>query len=135
MPSTTIDVRMAYSEDEEVAIMQAVLRAQVDALGIAPSNRNIVLQVHLPHRFLGRPDRPNPERFTNISIHVLPGYTLQTKRRLYRSIVEQLEPLGIPPMCVLIRLIGLPPGNTAIRGGQAMCDVPYEPPVNQDGPA
>lgn len=130
MPSTTIDVRMAYSEEQEVAIIQAVRRAQIEALRLDPSNHNIILRSHLPHRFVGRPDRPNPERFTNVSIYVLPGYTLVTKRRLYRCIVNELEALGIPPMCVLIKLHEVSAENTAIRGGQAMCDVEYARPDN-----
>ncbi|MGL4576409.1 MAG: tautomerase family protein [Burkholderiaceae bacterium] len=124
---------MAYSAEQEAAIIEAVARAQMDALSLSPANRNIILHAHLPHRFVGRPDRPNPERFTNISIYVLPGYTLATKRRLYKRIVEALEPLGIPPMCVLIKLHELTDENTAIRGGQAMCDVDYERPVNAMG--
>lgn len=121
---------MTYSEEQEVAIIEAVLRAQLAALQISSSNRNIILRVHLPHRFIGRPDRPSPERFTNVTICLLPGYTLETKRRLYRCIVNELEPLGIPPMCVLIRLHELAAENMAIRGGQAMCDLAYERPLN-----
>jgi hypothetical protein len=130
MPSTTIDIRMTYSQEQEVAIIEAVRKALLQALQLSPSNQNIILRSHLPHRFLGRPDRPYPERFTNVSIYVLPGYTLETKRKLYRCIVSELEPLGIPPMCVLIKLHELSAENTAIRGGQAMCDLEYEQPLN-----
>lgn len=131
MPSTIIDVRKTYTEDEEIAIIEAVHKAQIQALQLHPSNRNIILQSHLPHRFVGRPDRANPERFTNISIYVLPGYTLQTKRDLYTAIVNNLEVLGIPKTCVLIRLHELSAENTAVRGGQAMCDVEYDKPINR----
>ncbi len=44
MPSTTIDVCMAYTEAEEVAIIEAVHRVQAEALGISPSNRNLILR-------------------------------------------------------------------------------------------
>ena len=131
MPSTIIDVRMAYSEAEESAIIEAVHLAQMEALHLDSNNRNIILHSHLPHRFLGRPDRANPERFTNISLFVLPGYTLETKRKFYKAIVNNLEPLGIPKMCVLIKFHELSPENTAIRGGTAMCDLEYTKPINE----
>jgi 5-carboxymethyl-2-hydroxymuconate isomerase len=123
MPSTTIEVRRNYSEAEETAILEAVHGALVEAFHIPPHFRNLILVVHPPHRFLGRPDRENPDRFTNISIFVLPGRTLEAKRRLYKAIVERLEPLGIPAMCVLIKLHELPSENIAVRGGQAVCDI------------
>ncbi|OFZ28415.1 MAG: hypothetical protein A2622_04760 [Bdellovibrionales bacterium RIFCSPHIGHO2_01_FULL_40_29] len=131
MPSTIIDVRMAYTEAEEVAIIEAVRLAQKEALHLDDNNRNIILVPHLPHRFLGRPDRENPERFTNVSLFVLPGYTTETKRQLYRAIVDKLEPLGIPKTCVLIKFHELSPENTAIRGGIAMCDLDYAKPTNK----
>ena len=123
MPSSTIEVRRNYSEAEEVAILDAVHSALVEAFRIPPSYRNLTLVVHPPHRFQGRTDCPDPERVTNISIFVLPGRSLAAKRRLYAAIVERLEPLGIPRLCVLIKLHELAPENIAVRGGQAVCDV------------
>ena len=123
MPSTTIEVRRHYSEAEEVAILEAVHAALVEAFQIPPSYRNLTLLVHPPHRFLGRLDCPDPERLTNISIFVLPGRSIEAKRRLYTAIVDKLEALGIPRMCVLIKLHELAPENIAVRGGQAVCDV------------
>ena len=75
------------------------------------------------HRFLGRTDCPDPERLTNISIFVLPGRSVDAKRRLYQEIVGRLEAFGIPRACVLVRLNELPAENIAVRGGQAVCDV------------
>jgi hypothetical protein len=102
MPSITIDVRKNYTEAEEVAILEAVHSALVEAFCILPSHRNLILVAHPPHSFLGRPDCENPDRLTNISIFVLPGRSVEAKRRLYRTIIENLEPLGIPRNCVLI---------------------------------
>jgi hypothetical protein len=123
MPSTTIEVRRHYSEAEELAILEAVHAALVEAFQIPPSYQNLTLVVHAPHRFLGRTDGPDPERLTNISIFVLPGRSIEAKRRLYTAIVDKLEALGIPRMCVLIKLHELAPENVAVRGGQAVCDV------------
>jgi len=123
MPSSTIEVRTIYSEAEEVAILDAVHDALVEAFRIPPGFRNLTFVVHAPHRFQGRDDCPDPKRLTNISIFVLPGRSLDAKRQLYTEIVERLERLGIPRLCVLIKLHELAPEDIAVRGGQAVCDV------------
>ena len=123
MPSTTIEVRRNYTEAEEVAILDTVHEAIVEAFQIPPGFRNLTLVVHPPHRFAGRLDCPDPERLTNISLFVLPGRSVEAKRHLYSAIVERLEVLGIPRLCVLIKLHELAPENIAVRGGQAVCDV------------
>ena len=110
--------------------MEAVHAALVDAFRVSPVHRNIVLTVHEASRFLGRLDCPDPDRLTNISIFVLPGRSVEAKRRLYQGIVKGLQPLGIPPDCVLIRLHELPPENIGVRGGQAVCDVELGYPVD-----
>jgi hypothetical protein len=123
MPSSTIEVRRNYTEAEEVAILDAVHESLVEAFRIPPSYRNLTLVVHAPHRFQGRTDSPDPDRSTNISIFVLPGRSIEAKRQLYAAIVEKLERLGIPRLCVLIKLHELAPENIAVRGGLAVCDV------------
>ena len=75
-------------------------------------------------------DSPAPERLTNVSIYLLPGRSVGAKRELYRRIVASFADLGIPPHCVLIRLIELPPENFGVRGGQALCDVDLGYPVD-----
>ena len=129
MPSATIEVRRSYSPEEESALMEAVHAAIVEAFQVSPVHRNVALFVHAPHRFIGRTDCPDPERVTNISIFVLPGRSVDAKRRLYRSLVRRLEGFGIPPACVLVRLHELPAENFAVRGGQALCDVELGYPV------
>lgn len=130
MPSAAIEVRRAYTPDEEMALLEAVHSALVEAFKILPAHRNLTLIVHPPHRFLGRPDCENPERLTNISVFVLRGRTVEAKRHLYKAIIERLELLGIPRMCVLIKLHELSPENVAVRGGQALCDIELGYPVD-----
>jgi len=130
MPSITIDIRREYSEAEEAALIEAVHAALVEAFHILPAHRNVILNVHAPHRFVGRPDCESPERLTNISIFVVAGRSRDAKRRLYKAIVERLEPLGIPPLCVLIKLHEMAAENIGVRGGQAICDVELGYPVD-----
>lgn len=130
MPSIRIDVRRAYTPQQETALMDAAHAALVEAFAIDPANRNITLYVHAPHRFVGRPDCAQPEWLTNISIYLLPGRSAAAKRRLYQGLVARLAVLGIPGECLLVRLHEMPGENIAVRGGQAVCDLDLGYPVD-----
>lgn len=130
MPSAIVDIRRAYSPQDEQRLLEIVHACIVEAFQVSPVHRNLTLNVHAPHRFLGRTDCPAPDYLTNISIFVLPGRSLAAKRRLYQLLVTQLQTLGIPPACVLVRLHELPPENIAVRGGLPICDVDLGYPVD-----
>ena len=123
MPSIVIDVCRAYTPAEETALMEAVYAAVVEAFSVPAGNRNVVLQVHAPHRFMAKPDCPDPARATNVSLFVLAGRSLQAKRRLYAAIVRRLGELGVPAACILIKLHEMAAQIVAVRGGQAVCDI------------
>lgn len=123
MPSATAEVRRSYTPAEETALLQAVHDCIVAAFRVSPVHRNVTRVVHPPHRFLGRTDCPDPERLTHISLFVLPGRSLDAKRRLYQLLVQSLATFGIPPACVLVRLHELPAENFGVRGGVPVCDV------------
>lgn len=123
MPSVVIEVRCPYPEPVQAALLGAAYDAVVDALRVSPVHRNATLVEHPPHRFIGRTDCPDPDRLTNVTIYVMAGRSIEAKRRLHRLMVERLSTFGIPPVCVLIRLIELPPENFGVRGGQAGSDV------------
>ena len=123
MPSVMIEVRKKYTQVEEVEIMEAVHKALRDSFKILPHDKNVRLFVHEPHRFACPPDREKPEFYTHISIDAFAGRSLDAKRELYRSIVENLEQFGIPKNHVKILLREIPKENWGIRGGQAGCDV------------
>jgi phenylpyruvate tautomerase PptA (4-oxalocrotonate tautomerase family) len=130
MPSAVVEIRRSYSPEDETYLLESVHDAIVRAFKVAPAHRNVTLIVHQAHRFLGRPDCPNPERLTNVSIFLLPGRSVEAKRNLYRFITEAFSVAGIPPECVLVRVFELPAENFGVRGGQALCDVELGYPVN-----
>jgi len=123
MPSVLIEVRRQYTQEQEIAIMEAVHMALRSAFQILPGDRNVRLLVHEPHRFACPPARDRPESYTHISIDAFAGRSLDAKRRLYRTIVDNLEPLGIPKDHVKVILREIPKENWGIRGGRAACDV------------
>jgi phenylpyruvate tautomerase PptA (4-oxalocrotonate tautomerase family) len=123
MPSVLIEVRQAYPREKEEAIIEAVHAALREAFKILPGDRNVRLVVHEPHRFACPPGRRQPEAYTHVSIDVFAGRSTEAKRDLYRAIVANLEPLGIPKDHVKVLLREIPRENWGIRGGQAGCDV------------
>lgn len=123
MPATLIEVRRRYGEAQEVALIDAVQAALVSAFRIPQEDKTVRLVVHEPHRMACSPKLAQPELFTLISIDAFVGRSLDAKRALYKAIVSQLEPLGIPPTHVKVLLRELPKENWGIRGGQAACDV------------
>ncbi|MFJ1521863.1 tautomerase family protein [Acinetobacter sp. ABJ_C1_1] len=123
MPSVLIEVRQQYDIDVEIRIMEGVHAALRDAFQILPHDRNVRLIVHEPHRFQCPPNKEKPEFYTLISIDGFAGRSLDAKRKLYKNIVNNLEPLGIPIDHVKIMLREITAENFGIRGGQAACDV------------
>lgn len=123
MPSVLIEVRRQYTKEQEIELMEAVHMALREAFKILPGDKNVRLVAHEPHRFACPPERSMPEFYTHISIDAFAGRSIDAKRQLYRAIVTNLEPLGIPPDHVKIFLREIPKENWGIRGGQAGCDV------------
>ncbi len=123
MPTVLIEVRRPYTREQEMGLMDAVHAALRDAFKIKPGDRDIRLIVHEPHRFACPPACEKPEAFTLIGIDAFAGRSLDAKRNLYRAIVANLEPFGIPKSHVKIVLREQPRENWGIRGGLAACDV------------
>lgn len=123
MPSVLIEVRQQYTPEIESEIMEAVHAALREAFKILPGDRNVRLLVHEPHRFQCPPDREKPEYYTHISIDCFAGRSLEAKRKLYKSIVNNLSQFDIPANHVKIMLREITAENWGVRGGQAACDV------------
>ncbi|TAJ50933.1 MAG: tautomerase family protein [Nevskiaceae bacterium] len=123
MPASLIEVRRAYTPDEETRLIDAVHTALVTAFRIPEADKTVRLLVHSPQRMACSPKLSQPERFTLVSIDAFAGRSLDAKRALYQAIVSGLEPLGIPRDHVKVLLRELPRQNWGIRGGQAACDV------------
>jgi phenylpyruvate tautomerase PptA (4-oxalocrotonate tautomerase family) len=123
VPRTEIEVRRAYPREQEIALIDAVHSALCEAFKIRPNDKNVRLVVHEPHRFACPPDKAKPEAYTQVAIDAIAGRSLDAKRNLYRAVVRNLEPFGIPPDHVHVVLRESPLENWGIRGGQAAIDV------------
>src|SRR5579872_6730641 len=125
MPFASIEIRKKYPMETEIALIEAVHSAISEAFK-KPDDINVRLFVHEPHRFPAPPNKTSPELYTNISIDCIAGRTLDTKRNLYRLIVQNVEALGIPKDHVKILIRENSRENWGIRGGQAACDVEFD---------
>tara|TARA_R110002072_G_scaffold271474_2_gene431471 strand:- start:10291 stop:10686 length:396 start_codon:yes stop_codon:yes gene_type:complete len=123
MPSILIEVKRKYTVEQEIAIMDALHYAMVDAFKIKPTDRHVRLIAHEPHRFACPPNRETPENSVLISIDCLAGRSLDAKRNLYKAIVNNLELLGIPKDHTKILLREIKTENWGLYGGQAGCDI------------
>ncbi len=118
MPNATIEVRRRYTPKEEAGIIDAVHAAMVEGLKIPEADKTLRLVVHEPHRF---PDES--EWYTLVDVDLFAGRSLGAKKALYRAIVRNLEPFGIPGEQVKILLRESPPENWGIRGGVPASEV------------
>lgn len=123
MPAASIEVRRQYAPAEEIAIIDAVHDALVEAFRIPPEDRNIRLIVHEPHRFACSPDLTHPEYRTIVTIDCFAGRSLDAKRKLYAGIVERLGTLGIPDDHVSTIVHEIDRDNWGVSGGHAASDV------------
>ena len=76
--------------------------AVVEGLKIPEEDKTIRLVVHEPHRFPAPPGKN--DRCTLINIDLFVGRSFDAKQKLYRAIVRNLDPLGIPADQVKILL-------------------------------
>ena len=60
MPCALIEVRKQYTQEQEVALMEAVHKALVDAFKILPEDKDVRLVVHEPQQ--GQRQIPQPHR-------------------------------------------------------------------------
>jgi phenylpyruvate tautomerase PptA (4-oxalocrotonate tautomerase family) len=123
MPSVLIETRRQHGPDREQAMMSAVHAALVSAFKIPENDRDVRLIAHEPHRFACPSNKAAPDLFTVVNIDAFSGRSLDAKRALYRAIVENLEPVGIPKDHVKILIREIPPSDWGLRGGQAACDI------------
>lgn len=123
MPTALIEVRRRYEPAEEVAIMNAVHGALVVAFQAPAADKNVRLVVHEPHRFAVPEQLAAPEYRTLVTIDCFPGRSLEAKRLLYGTIVENLAAVGIPADHVMITVHEVDRDNWGIRGGRAASHV------------
>lgn len=94
MPATLIEIRRRIPAEDEVALIEAVQAALVEALKIPETDRTVRLIVHEPHRFAIDPSRD--DRFTLITAISSRGARSMPRARSMRRSCAIWEPWIFP---------------------------------------
>jgi phenylpyruvate tautomerase PptA (4-oxalocrotonate tautomerase family) len=121
MPIARIEVCRARPPEHVAALIDAVYRAQLEALKVPADDRQIRYVEHKPEHFPVPPGRT--ENYTLVEFLLFPGRSLEAKRSLYQGIVRRFGALGIAPGDIIIVLHEPPLENWGIRGGLPASEV------------
>jgi hypothetical protein len=121
MPDVLAEVRRGWVAGRGPKFLDAIHAAIAEALHTPEDDKVLRLVEHPPEHF-AIPQSAS-ERYTHIEITMFAGRTLAAKRALYKAIVRNLEPFGVPPNDVKIILIEVSPESVGMRGGVAACDL------------
>lgn len=121
MPDVLIEVRGDWLKARKSEFIEAIEDGIVTALKTPKDDKILRLIEHTPQTFAL--PRWAGERFTHIEITMFAGRSIEVKRMLYRTIVENLESFRVPANDVKIILIEVEPSNVGMRGGRAASDL------------
>jgi phenylpyruvate tautomerase PptA (4-oxalocrotonate tautomerase family) len=114
MPIAKIEVRKSRPAHEVQAFIDAVYHAQIEALKVPVTDKQIRYIEHKPEHFAVPPDKT--ENYTFVEILIFPGRSLAAKRTLYASIFRRFGELGVASSDIVISLQEPPLDNWGIRG-------------------
>lgn len=121
MPLIKISMIEGRTQKEKLTVADEIHKALIQAFKIPAEDKNIRIEEYKKENFILSPGKS--EKYVLVEISAFSGRTVETKRLLYKSIVENLGRLGIEPEDVFILVHEEPKENWGIRGGIAACDV------------
>ena len=104
-----------WAEGLEIELMEAVQSALVSAFKIPESDRDVVLDLYEESRRLVSHGRS--ERYTRVEILGIAERSLNAKRVLFKTIVENLLSVGAPKSETRIVLVEPPADSWGVKGG------------------
>jgi Tautomerase enzyme len=119
MPDVLVEVRDSWLGDRKSQFFDAINAAVVKALRSPPEEPALRLIEHAPETFV----IPSAMGKNSAGSRSSCLSAAREKRALYKAIVEQLAPFGVPPEDVKVMLVQVPAENVGIHGGRAACDV------------
>jgi hypothetical protein len=114
MPCVTLATGR-WALGREMELIEAVQSALVTAFKIPDWDRDVVLDLYDDGRRIVSAGRS--ERYTRVTIIGIAGRSMDAKRALYRTVVQNLAAVGVPATEVRIVLIEPPPESWGVRGG------------------
>ena len=120
MPCVRIATGM-WATGSETKLLEAVQVALVSAFKIPEWDRDVVIDLYEPHRRLLSTGRS--ERYTRVEIIGVAARSMDAKRALFKTIVGNLEAVGVPRNEMRIFLLEPPAESWGIKGGQPASEV------------
>jgi hypothetical protein len=120
MPSTRVATG-EWAKGQEPEIIEAVQAALLTSLKVPDWDRDIVLDLYDDKRRIVPTGRS--ERYTRVEIKMFSGRSIEAKRVLYKSVVQNLAAFGIPATEIKIALLEVPAHDWGIRGGLPASEV------------
>ena len=123
MALARIEVLAGRTTEQKRALVGAVRAALSEALCAPAEDPSVRLAEYPPEQYaLPYPDR-HSGRFTLVEVTMFAGRSLETKRRLYETIVARLGAAGVPPQDVLIVVHEPPMESWGVEGGTPASEV------------
>lgn len=124
MPLVRIALRKGKPVAYRRAIADAVHRAMVETINVAPTSRFQIITEHAPEDLIYDPTHLNIQRSDDvvfIQITLAAGRTPEQKRALYKRMVALLaENPGLRPQDAFINLVDAPRENWSLGNGDAL---------------
>ncbi|UFS77669.1 tautomerase family protein [Tardiphaga sp. 37S4] len=114
MPVTRI-VTGEWARGREIEVIEAVQSAMLAALKIPDWDRDVTVGTYSETQRIVPTGRS--QHFTRVEITMFAGRSIETKRSLYKTIVQNLGALGVPELEIKIVLNEQPLENWGVRGG------------------
>jgi phenylpyruvate tautomerase PptA (4-oxalocrotonate tautomerase family) len=114
MPVTRI-VTGEWARGREIEVIEAVQSAMLVALKIPDWDRDVTVDTYSETQRIVPIGRS--QRFTRVEITMFAGRSIEAKRSLYKTIVQNLAALGVPELEIKIVLNEQPLENWGVRGG------------------
>jgi phenylpyruvate tautomerase PptA (4-oxalocrotonate tautomerase family) len=121
MPDVLIEVKGSWLGQGKAQFIEAIHVALVETLRTPSEDKVLRLVEYAAEDFVTPP--PMSGKFTHIEVTMFAGRSGETKRALYKAIVRNLEPFGVPPEEVKVVLLEVTSENVGLRGGKAASDV------------
>ena len=107
MPLVQIDLDRSLAERLGQQISDNINEALVEGLGMDPTDRFQIFRTHAPGELVFDPTYNGVDRQQLVSIQILMVhmYPVDTKFKMYDTIVDRLKGIGIRPEDVLISVV------------------------------
>ncbi|MCU1448502.1 MAG: tautomerase family protein [Acidimicrobiales bacterium] len=121
MAVARIELCWDATPNERRSLVDGVAAALVEALKV-PTGDPTVVAVTRAAADVVFPSKAS-DRYTIVTVTMFASRKIETKRRLYRAIVQRLQSLGVPPDDVVIVLDEVPMENWGVDGGVPASEV------------